>query len=197
MDGICREVHPTARAEVLAGTVREVFTNYIAENGCQIMIVGQPSVNNSVQFLGLSDQAWGSGLPFISNLLVYIKTTWWGSYNNSNQKWGGHFKDANIITNVTWGASVEASPANLPRSTGHPRAARHCVRDDFLCRRRQKHLWRQYNWRNPLVNTRFFRQGQNRDGSITQSFQIFVASVSNFFQIACKIALCATCSCCV
>ena len=45
LDGICRKVHTKARVEVPSGTVGEFG----------IKIIGQLSVNNSVQFLGLSD----------------------------------------------------------------------------------------------------------------------------------------------
>ena len=31
--GICREVHPTARVDIPAGTVREFVTEYLSENG--------------------------------------------------------------------------------------------------------------------------------------------------------------------
>ena len=75
LDGIYREVHPKARIEVPAGTVEEFVTNYLAENGRQIEIIGEIHINNSIQFLGFSDQAWGSGLPFISNLLAQVQAT--------------------------------------------------------------------------------------------------------------------------
>ena len=51
LDGICCKVHPTACGEVPAGTVGDFFTDYLAENGRQIPIIGQLSINNSVQFL--------------------------------------------------------------------------------------------------------------------------------------------------
>ena len=59
-NGIIHEAHTTARVEVTAGTVREFMTDYLSENGGQIKIVGQLSVNNSAKCLSLSDQAWGS-----------------------------------------------------------------------------------------------------------------------------------------
>ena len=110
------------------------------------------SVNDSVQFWGLSDQSWGSGLPFISNLLAHVDPTGWGSSNNSNQIWGGWFKNANIIINAAWGDSINARPAYLTRSLVNPHAARRCVYNNFLCRRRQERLWHQYNWHNNFVN---------------------------------------------
>ena len=50
-----------------------------------------------------------------------------------------------------------------------------------------------------LVNLRVRQRGQDMDGLVTQQFcsKISVASVSNCFQIACKIALRVTCDRCV
>ena len=60
LERIIREVHPTARVEVPSGTVRDFVTNYLAENVRRIQIIGQLSVNESVQFLGVPDQGKGS-----------------------------------------------------------------------------------------------------------------------------------------
>ena len=79
LDGIICKVHPTAHAYVTDGTVRDFFTYYLAENECKIDIIGKISVNDRVQFLGFSEKAWGSGLPFICNLLALIEATGWGS----------------------------------------------------------------------------------------------------------------------
>ena len=91
-DGIFREVRPTERVDILDGTVGYFVTNYLAENGCQIRIIGEISVNGSVQFLGLSNQAWGSGLLYIANLLAVVEATGWVNSNDSNQIWRGRFK---------------------------------------------------------------------------------------------------------
>ena len=132
LDAICREVHPTAHVEVLDGPIGEFVTDYLAENGRQILIIGQLSVNDSIPFLGFSDQAWGSVLPFITNLLAHVEATGWGGSNNSNHNRGGRFNYANSITNVAWGASVDAIPTNSPMSPGRPRAAQLHVCDAFF-----------------------------------------------------------------
>ena len=62
-----------AQVEVTAGTVGEFVTDYLAENGCIIQIIGQLSVNDSVQFLSVPDQGRGSGLLFICNLMDRIE----------------------------------------------------------------------------------------------------------------------------
>ena len=69
--------------------------------------------------------------------------------------------NANRITNVAWGASVNIIPVN-------PRAARCRVLKDFLCCRHRESLWCHYNRRNPLVNPRFYRQENDKEGPVTQ-----------------------------
>ena len=81
LDRIFREVHPTAPVDILDGTVREFVTDYLAENGRPIVIIGELSANSSVKFWLLFDQAWGSGLPYIANLLAEVEATGWGSSN--------------------------------------------------------------------------------------------------------------------
>ena len=140
LGGICCEVHPTARAEDPAGTVRKFVTYYLAYNRRQILSIGQLSVHESVQCFGLSDQAWVSGVSFISNILAQVEAPRWGSLNNSNQNWGERLNDANSITNVAWGASVDASPTNLTRSPVNPCSAKRRVHENFFCRMHQEHL---------------------------------------------------------
>ena len=53
LDNVIRKIYPTAQIEVGAGTVGELTTNYLAENGRRILIIGQISINISVQFLGI------------------------------------------------------------------------------------------------------------------------------------------------
>ena len=77
------------------------------------------------------------------------------------------FKDANIIINVTWDASVNAIPTNLLRSPGLSRAAQRRIHNDFLCCRRQERLWNQFNRHSPLVNSRVHLRAQDRDGPVT------------------------------
>ena len=122
LDGIYWGFHPTARVEVLSGIAGEFVTKYLAENGRRILIIGQLSVNDSVQFLGLYDQAWGSGLPFIANLLDHVGSTAWGSSNNSNDNWGVQINDTNSIIFFVWDASVNSRPVYLSRSPVNPHA---------------------------------------------------------------------------
>ena len=73
LDGIISKVHPTAQIEVIAGTIREFVTNYLAENGRRIQIIGKLSINNSVQFLGVTAQAWGRGFPSFSTCRIPLR----------------------------------------------------------------------------------------------------------------------------
>ena len=59
LDKMSRKVHPTAQVEVTDGTVGEFVTNYLDKNGRRIQIIGQLSVNDSAQFLGVPDQVGG------------------------------------------------------------------------------------------------------------------------------------------
>ena len=70
---IGQEVHPTTHVEILDGTIGEFVTDYLAKNGLRIENIGKLSVNNSVQFSGLSDQSWGIRLPFIFKLLAQVE----------------------------------------------------------------------------------------------------------------------------
>ena len=55
LEGISREVHPTERVEVTAGTFREFVNDYLAENGRIIQMIGQLSINDSFQLFGVTD----------------------------------------------------------------------------------------------------------------------------------------------
>ena len=57
LDGIICEFHPTAQVEFFAGTVRYFVTDYLAENGCRIQIIGQLFIHCSVHCLGVPTQA--------------------------------------------------------------------------------------------------------------------------------------------
>ena len=120
LDEIYPEVHPTARVEILAVTIVKFVINYLAENGRQIRNTVKLSVNSSVQFLGLSDQAWGSGLMYTGKFLAVVEATSWGSTNDFNQIQGGRLKNTNSITNVDWGASFDFCPAYLPQIPVNP-----------------------------------------------------------------------------
>ena len=141
LDRIFCEVHPTVCEEIPDVTITKFVTDYLANIGRQFANIGKLSVNDSVQFLVLSDQAKGSRLLYIANLLAQVEATGWGSSNNYNQSWGGHFNDANNITNVAWGISINASPTNLMRSPELPLSDQCRVCLDFLRHRHQERLW--------------------------------------------------------
>ena len=52
----------------------EFTTNYLAESGHRIPIIGKISINGSVQFLGIPDFVRDSGFSFIENLLSLTKS---------------------------------------------------------------------------------------------------------------------------
>ena len=122
LDRISHKINPAAHVDVTAGIVGEFVTYYLAENRCQIDIIGKISIKNSIQFLFLSHQSWGSGLLFIYNLLDHVESTGWGSVKYYNRKWGGRLNDATRITNAAWCASVNPRPAYLLRIPVNPHA---------------------------------------------------------------------------
>ena len=144
------------------------MTYYLTENGHRIQIIGKISINDSVQFLGVTAQAWGNGLPFLCNLQETYEATGWGSGNYSIQDWGGSMLDTNIITNIAWGASVNPLPAYLSRSPVNPRAAQHRVHNNLLCCRRRECSRIPSNWRNPIVNPQVHPRYENMEGLVTQ-----------------------------
>ena len=137
MDNISCKVHPKSQVQVIYGTVGEFLTDYIAKNGRIIQIIRQIPINYSVQFLGVPDNGGGSGFPFICNLQAPVEDTGWESANNCNQDWGGIMFGAYNMTHVTWGASVDASPANSPQIPVKPHASVRHVHDKLLCHRHQ------------------------------------------------------------
>ena len=82
--------------------------------------------------MGVPAQAWGRGLSFLRNMQASSEATGLGSGNYSNQDWWGSMLNANIITNVSWSASVDAIPDNLPQSPVNPRVAARRICDNFL-----------------------------------------------------------------
>ena len=52
--GVTCTIQPKAQVEIAAGIVGQFTTNYLAENGRIIPIVGQISINGSVQLLDIS-----------------------------------------------------------------------------------------------------------------------------------------------
>ena len=100
LDRICREVNTTSFVDIPAGTSGEFVTDYLAENGRQIRIIGELTIKGSIQFLVLYDQVWVIGLLYISNLWSQVEATGWVSSNNSNLIWGVNSNDANSINNV-------------------------------------------------------------------------------------------------
>ena len=50
------------------------MTYHLAENGSTIQIIGQLSINDSVQFLGVTNQTWGRGFPFLRKLKDPVET---------------------------------------------------------------------------------------------------------------------------
>ena len=91
-DRLCCEVHPTAHIETPAGTTEFFFTEYLSANRRINRIIGEISINNSIQFIRLLE-IWGSGLSCISNYRASEATRGWCSTGSTNYTgiWGKSF----------------------------------------------------------------------------------------------------------
>ena len=65
LDGISRNVHPTAQVDIPTGTVVKFITDYMTTYGRRNRIIGQYSFNGGVQFTGIH-KILGSSVPYIS-----------------------------------------------------------------------------------------------------------------------------------
>ena len=157
-------MHLYAHIDIPAGNVGEFVTEYFSENGQHNRIIGELSINGSVQFIGISD-IWGSVLPFIPNPRAPDISSGWGSNvssssngntgsSNINGSWGGSFSNPTFNLSGNWSVSIDASPADLSRSPTCPHVYRRRIRKYLLHPRRQQHLWRQFNRGNPWVRLR-------------------------------------------
>ena len=59
-----------------------------AEIGLIIPVIGQLSINRSVEILGIPAEAWGRGFSLIKNLQAPTVPYDWGYADTSNQNWG-------------------------------------------------------------------------------------------------------------
>ena len=126
IDRICREVHRTARVDILSRNVGWFVTDYLSENGRHGQTIGELFINGNVQFIGLS-QIWGSGVLYIFNIRAHVETKGWCSsvVTSSNDNpgyvtdigsWGGRYAHSTVSWNGNWYLSVNASSADLPQS---------------------------------------------------------------------------------
>ena len=146
IDGIFCEVHPTAHVDIPSIPVGEFFTYYLSESGRHNHIIGEMSINGSVQLIALS-QIWGSGFLFIVNLQSHVEATGWGISSNGNPGsgtpgsssvtgiWSGRFAHSTVNWIRNWDGSVNTSSDDFLQSPISPRVYRHWVHNYFLYRR--------------------------------------------------------------
>ena len=83
---ITHEVHPTAQVYVGAGFVGKFLSNYPDENRRRIPILGQISINGSVELLGIPNLLRTIGPMYTENILAPHDTKGWGDSSTSNKK---------------------------------------------------------------------------------------------------------------
>ena len=77
LDNITRKVHPTVLVEVVAGTVGEFMTNYLAENVHIISIIGKLYINSSIQFLAFLILSGGVDCHLFPSCKLSVKPQAW------------------------------------------------------------------------------------------------------------------------
>ena len=158
----------TARIDVSAETLGYFSTQYLAENGRRIPVIGQISINGCVNFLGISADAWGCGLLFIENVRAPTVLSGWGDCNTVNQNWGVTLRRPFGNITVALGSTVPDRPSYMTWSPENPRVAACRIRDDF-CHISCCYLDRRRSIiQNPIINMRFNRHGDDREGLVTQ-----------------------------
>ena len=167
-DGVTCEVHLAAQIDVGTETVEQFTANYLAKNGRRIPVIGQISINRSVEPLSIPADAWGCGLPFIENVQAPTDTTGWGHGGTSNQNWGVTLGVSYSIVSVAWGSTIPARSAYIPRSSDNLCITARCVRDKFFRLRYCGLERRHYIIFNPIVNPRVNCHGDDRDSPVTQ-----------------------------
>ena len=173
LDNFTCKIQLTVQVEVGAGTVGEFTTNHFAENGHIIRIIGQLYINGSVQFLGITNFFWNSGLLFILKNQAPTVPSGWGNSDTTNRNWG--VIPGRPYRNVELPGVVLSLPIwiiclGVPLTCALLHDAAQCVCDDFLCLRCRMHMRIPTNSRNPIVNPRIYCRGDNWEGPVTQYF---------------------------
>ena len=181
------------------------MTSNLAENIHKIHIIGQLSINDSLQFLGVSVQAWERGLPFLLNMQAPAVATGWESGHTSNKNWEGSMFDANRNYKHCLGCFRRPSSGLLAVDSGEP------TRRHTPCQRQLTLLQQSRVFEKPLQLAQSYRQSSGsslvrQQGGSGYSILFVqksccycklsfspVASVSNCIQISCKITFCVPC----
>ena len=167
-DKITRKIHPTARLEVGNGTLGLFTNNYLDENGRRIPVIGQLSINGSVQFLGIPNFFGNSGLLFIENLKSPTVTPGWGHSYTTTKNWLVIPVGPYRMWSVPWVSTVPSHLAYMPGSPENPRTAARRICDDFLRRRRCECMMSPITHRNLIVNPSIHCHGDDHEGPFTQ-----------------------------
>ena len=141
LDGLSRDVHPTARVELPTGDVREFIIDYLTPDRRRNIIIGKCSVNGSLQFTGFPE-IWDSGLPYISNDELPDATRGWGRNGTDRNSFTAAIKIPGFTGN--WGSTINAIPDNSPRSPVCYLVVHSRNRNNFLYCRRLERLWSLY-----------------------------------------------------
>ena len=111
-------------------------TDYLVKNGYRIPIVGELSINGSVQLLGIPDFVRNSELSFFQDLQAPTVTSGWGDADTSNKKRGVIPGGPYINIVAAWVSTVTSHLDDMPRILENLRTSAGHVRDDLRHQRR-------------------------------------------------------------
>ena len=177
-DGITREVQTTAQVDVDDVVVGDFLYNYRTESGYRLPILGQFSINGSVEYLDIPD-FHRTGGPFWADNLLAPCSGWEDGGTSTNQNWRVQPGVPYGSVAVPWSRTVPALPAYVPRIPENARAAAHRVRDNHLQIRRLACMCSPATSRNHIRNPRVDRRDDHWEGPVDQYFLwiIYVGSV--------------------
>ena len=112
---ITLKVHPTGQVDFGAGVVGDCTSNYLTESGIRFPILGQISINGSVEYLEIPD-FHSTGDPFWDSNPLAPCSCWGDGGTSTNQNWGIQPGGPYGFFSVPWPSDIPARPDYVPRS---------------------------------------------------------------------------------
>ena len=126
-----REVQPIARLDVSYGVVGEFSSEYLAESGRRIPILGRISINGNVEYLGVPD-FHRTGGPFWTANLLDTCSSWGDGGTTTNHNWGSQPGGSSVSVIVPLNFPVRVLPVYVCRISNNICAAARRIRDDHI-----------------------------------------------------------------
>ena len=110
-DGVTREVHPTAQVDVGTEYFGEFVTDYVTPSWRRFPMFGRNSINESVEWLGITDFLRTDGPPWTADILA-LRPSWGDQGSSTNPNWGSQYGGSSDSVSVRWNLPVRALPVN-------------------------------------------------------------------------------------